>query len=32
MSRARRILDLIQILRRHRIPAAGAALADQLSV
>ena len=32
MSRAQRLLDLIQILRRHRNPVAGAALADELSV
>jgi predicted DNA-binding transcriptional regulator YafY len=32
MSRAQRLLDLIQILRRHRIPVAGTALADELSI
>ena len=32
MSRAQRLLDLIQILRRHRIPVAGAALADELAI
>jgi predicted DNA-binding transcriptional regulator YafY len=32
MSRAQRLLDLIQILRRHRIPVAGTSLADELSI
>jgi len=32
MSRAERLLDLIQILRRHRRPAAGKALAEELGV
>ena len=32
MSRAQRLLDLIQILRRHRIPVAGATLADELAI
>ena len=32
MSRAQRLLDLIQILRRHRIPVAGTELADELAV
>jgi predicted DNA-binding transcriptional regulator YafY len=32
MSRTQRLLDLIQILRRHRIPVAGTALADELSI
>jgi predicted DNA-binding transcriptional regulator YafY len=32
MSRAQRLLDLIQILRRHRIPVAGSALAEELAV
>ena len=32
MSRAARLLDLIQILRRHRQPVSGKALADELSV
>jgi predicted DNA-binding transcriptional regulator YafY len=32
MSRAQRLLDLIQILRRHRRPVAGAALARELGV
>jgi predicted DNA-binding transcriptional regulator YafY len=32
MSRAQRLLDLIQILRRHRIPVAGTALADELAI
>src|SRR6516164_7564177 len=32
MSRAQRLLDLIQILRRHRIPVAGTALADELEI
>lgn len=32
MSRAQRLLDLIQILRRHRRPVAGAALASELGV
>jgi predicted DNA-binding transcriptional regulator YafY len=32
MSRAQRLLDLIQLLRRHRFPVAGAVLADELGV
>lgn len=32
MSRAQRLLDLLQILRRHRHPVAGAALADELGI
>jgi predicted DNA-binding transcriptional regulator YafY len=32
MSRAQRLLDLIQMLRRHRRPVAGAALARELGV
>lgn len=32
MSRAQRLLDLIQILRRHRRPVAGAVLAEELGV
>lgn len=32
MSRAQRLLDLIQLLRRHRRPVSGAALADELRV
>ena len=32
MSRAQRLLDLIQILRRHRLPATGAALAEEAGV
>jgi predicted DNA-binding transcriptional regulator YafY len=32
MSRAERLLDLIQLLRRHRAPVAGAAIADELGV
>ena len=32
MSRAQRLLDLIQVLRRHRRPVAGAALAEELGV
>lgn len=32
MSRAQRLLDLIQVLRRHRFPVAGASLADELGV
>jgi predicted DNA-binding transcriptional regulator YafY len=32
MSRAQRLLDLIQVLRRYRFPVAGAALADELGV
>jgi len=32
MSRSERLLDLIQILRRHRRPVAGAALAGELGV
>jgi predicted DNA-binding transcriptional regulator YafY len=29
MSRAQRLLDLIQALRRHRFPVSGASLADE---
>src|ERR1700709_556747 len=32
MSRAQRLLDLIQLLRRHRRAVAGAVLADELGV
>jgi predicted DNA-binding transcriptional regulator YafY len=32
MSRAQRLLDLIQLLRRHRRPVSGAALAQELGV
>lgn len=32
MSRAQRLLDLIQVLRRHRFPVAGTALADEIGV
>ena len=32
MSRAQRLLDLIQILRRHRYPVTGAALAAELGI
>src|SRR5678815_4120881 len=32
MSRAQRLLDLIQILRRHRQPVAGSALAEELGI
>ncbi len=32
MSRAQRLLDLIQVLRRHRRPVAGAALAAEIGV
>jgi predicted DNA-binding transcriptional regulator YafY len=32
MSRAERLLDLIQILRRHRQPVSGAALAQELGI
>ena len=32
MSRAQRLLDLIQLLRRHRRPVAGAALAEELGI
>jgi predicted DNA-binding transcriptional regulator YafY len=32
MSRAQRLLDLIQVLRRHRLPVAGSALADELAI
>lgn len=32
MSRARRLLDLIQILRRHRYPVTGAKLAGELDI
>lgn len=32
MSRAQRLLDLVQVLRRHRYPVAGAKLADEIGV
>ena len=32
VSRARRLLDLIQLLRRHRYPVSGAEMADELGV
>ena len=32
MARARRLLDLIEILRRHRYPVTGASLADELRI
>ncbi|MDR3442435.1 MAG: YafY family protein [Legionella sp.] len=32
MSRTERLLDLIQLLRRHRFPVSGAALAEELGV
>src|SRR5438132_14087784 len=32
MSRSQRLLDLIQVLRRHRRPVSGAALADAVGV
>lgn len=32
MSRSQRLLDLIQVLRRHRRPVGGAALADEVGV
>jgi predicted DNA-binding transcriptional regulator YafY len=32
MSRAKRLLDLIQLLRRHRYPVSGAAMASELGV
>src|SRR6478735_9093294 len=32
MSRAQRLLDLIQLLRQHRHPVSGAALADELGI
>jgi predicted DNA-binding transcriptional regulator YafY len=32
MSRAARLLNLVQILRRHRYPVSGAALADELGI
>ena len=32
MSRAQRLLDLIQLLRQHRQPVSGAALADELGI
>ena len=32
MSRAQRLLDLIQVLRRHRMPVNGAALAQELAI
>jgi predicted DNA-binding transcriptional regulator YafY len=32
VSRAQRLLDLIQVLRRHRFPVAGASLAQELGV
>lgn len=32
MSRAQRLLDLVQLLRRHRHPVSGATLADELGI
>jgi predicted enzyme related to lactoylglutathione lyase len=32
VSRAQRLLDLIQVLRRHRFPVSGASLAGELDV
>ena len=32
MARSQRLLELIQVLRRHRQPVSGQALADELSV
>ena len=32
MSRTERLLDLLQVLRRHRYPVTGAALAEELGV
>jgi predicted enzyme related to lactoylglutathione lyase len=32
MSRSQRLLDLIQVLRRHRRPVSGAVLADAVGV
>ncbi|TIS01842.1 MAG: HTH domain-containing protein, partial [Mesorhizobium sp.] len=32
MSRSERLLDLIQILRRHRRPVSGRALAEEMAV
>ncbi|WP_315808807.1 YafY family protein [Pseudomonas sp. C9-3] len=32
MSRAQRLLDLLQILRRHRLPVSGRQLADELGI
>ncbi|MBW8881309.1 MAG: helix-turn-helix domain-containing protein, partial [Asticcacaulis sp.] len=32
MSRAQRLLDLLDLLRRHRFPVAGASLARELDV
>src|SRR3954465_10309015 len=32
MSRSERLLDLVQVLRRHRRPVSGQALADELGV
>ena len=32
LSRSERLLDLIQILRRHRYPIQGAALAQELNI
>jgi len=32
VSRAQRLLDLIQVFRRHRRPVSGAALADELGI
>ena len=32
MARAERLLDLIQVLRRHRYPVSGQAIADELGV
>ena len=32
MSRAERLLDLLELLRRHRAPVTGPALADELGI
>lgn len=32
MSRSERLLDLIQTLRRHRMPVSGQSLADELGI
>ena len=32
MARSERLLELIQVLRRHRAPVSGAVLADELGV
>ena len=32
MSRAARLLDLVQLLRQHRAPVSGQVLADQLGI